>query len=117
MIGLKEPFLFSTKALDVSSARVRSLVRCFVATCEPSNTSYFPARHRPDRRDLHLANGTFLQEARFSGPHELGMLLKWGLARIARVKTGYEVRGFVEHDDYMTWRASEEGVLCIVECV
>lgn len=58
---------------------------------------------------MHLANTKFLTEAGFAGPHELSMLLKWGLARIARVKNGYEVRGFLEIDDYMVWRMQEEG--------
>lgn len=87
-----------------------------MGTCEPSNLSDFPTSRRPDRRGLHIANESFLQEARFAGPHELSMLLKWGLARIARVKTGYEVRGFIELDHYMTWRASEEGVSAPICC-
>lgn len=112
--------MFSTKALDVSAARVRSLVHSFVATCESSagRSTYSagsaaPTAYPTDRRDIHLANAKFLQEAGFAGPHELSLLLKWALARIARVKNGFEIRGFLDLDDYSTWRIQEEGGLLV----
>lgn len=58
----------------------------------------------------------FKQEAGFAGPHELAMLLKWGFARLARVKNGFEVRGFLDVDDYIAWRAQEEGTKCGTFC-
>ena len=36
-------------------------------------------------------------------------MLKWGLARIARVTSGFELRGFLDFNDYLAWRIQEEG--------
>ena len=107
---MTEPLLFSTKALDVQADRIRSLIRTFVETCTSgSATPDFPRGVQRAKRDLELADIKFRQEASFSGPHELAMFLKWGLARVARVKNGFEVRGFLDIDDYIVWRAQEEG--------
>lgn len=51
----------------------------------------------------------FRDEARFAGPHELGMVLRWGLARVVRVARGVETRGLIGWDSYLAWRRMEQG--------
>lgn len=46
-----------------------------------------------------------------AGPHELGMVLRWGLARLMRVVNGVYVRGMLEWDVYVQWKSDEEGAL------
>ncbi|CAL1701755.1 unnamed protein product [Somion occarium] len=90
--GLTTPFIFSTLALDVSSHSLKRLIQAFLRTCgKPS----------------HEADRLWREEARFAGPHELGMCLRWGLARVVRVVGGQEVRGLVSYDWYMQWREAE----------
>ncbi|KAI0314938.1 hypothetical protein OF83DRAFT_1134497 [Amylostereum chailletii] len=91
--GLTTPFIFSTLGLDVSAAGVRRLVQAFLRTCVP-----FPA---PD------AEHSWQEETRFAGPHELGMCLRWGLARVVRFVGGNEVRGLVPWETYLEWSEAE----------
>ncbi|KAJ7873772.1 hypothetical protein B0H13DRAFT_2669184 [Mycena leptocephala] len=49
----------------------------------------------------------WLEEARFAGPHELGMCLRWGLSRVVRVEGGREVR--VCWAWYERWRVGDGG--------
>ncbi|KIL57157.1 hypothetical protein M378DRAFT_1029718 [Amanita muscaria Koide BX008] len=46
-------------------------------------------------------------EARFAGMYELGMCLRWGLARAVRTIKGQEVRGLIPWDIYLKFRESE----------
>ncbi|KAG8919332.1 hypothetical protein FRC02_001745 [Tulasnella sp. 418] len=94
--ALDTPLLFSTLALDVSAPRVRSLARSFLATC-----------HRPS---AHTGELRWREDVRLAGPHELGMVLRWGLARLLRLYRGQEVRGVVEWDLYVQWREDEEAL-------
>ncbi|KAI0631726.1 hypothetical protein C8Q77DRAFT_1159474 [Trametes polyzona] len=90
--GLTTPFIFSTLALDVSAPAVKRLIQTFLNTCtKPSSEA--------DRQ--------WRQEARLAGPHELGMTLRWGLARVVRWVGGHQVRGLVSYDAYSEWRDSE----------
>ncbi|KAI0357161.1 hypothetical protein OH77DRAFT_1451388 [Trametes cingulata] len=90
--GLTTPFIFSTLALDVSASAVKRLIQTFLNTCtKPS--------HEADRQ--------WREEARLAGPHELGMTLRWGLARVVRWVGGHQVRGLVSYDAYSQWRDSE----------
>ncbi|KAF9518517.1 hypothetical protein BS47DRAFT_1379808 [Hydnum rufescens UP504] len=94
--GVTTPFLFSTQALDVSSSHVRSLVRSFLATCDPSSSSRWSnARTNPPHA---------IADAKWREEH----VLKWGLARLARVTSGFELRGFLDFSDYLAWRIQEE---------
>jgi hypothetical protein len=77
--ALTTPFIFSTLALDVSASSVRRLIRAFLETC----TGGIDAEHR------------WREEARLAGPHELGMCIRWGLARVIRVVGGQAVRGLL----------------------
>ncbi|TFY76456.1 hypothetical protein EWM64_g7556, partial [Hericium alpestre] len=97
--GLTTPFIFSSLAIDVSAAGVRRLVLAFLKTCMP-----FPA---PD------ADRAWRDEARFAGPHELGMCLRWGLARVVRVYGGHAVRGLVQWDHYAQWSEAEVGAFSL----
>ncbi|OSD02337.1 hypothetical protein PYCCODRAFT_1425435 [Trametes coccinea BRFM310] len=90
--GLTTPFIFSTLALDVSATAVKRLIQTFLNTCtKPSSEA--------DRQ--------WRQEARLAGPHELGMTLRWGLARVVRWVGRQQVRGLVSYDAYCQWRDSE----------
>ncbi|GJJ14101.1 hypothetical protein Clacol_008358 [Clathrus columnatus] len=90
------PLLFSAQALDISPIRIHRLINAFLATC-PSET-YSPGSP---------TDKAWLDEARFSGPHELAMLLRWGLARIVRLINGQESRGFLNWEIYLRWREEE----------
>ncbi|KAL1942286.1 hypothetical protein VTO73DRAFT_6350 [Trametes versicolor] len=90
--GLTTPFIFSTLALDVSSAAVKRLIQTFLNTCTKASSE---------------ADRQWRQEARLAGPHELGMALRWGLARVVRWVGGHQVRGLVSYDAYSQWRDSE----------
>ncbi|KIJ44471.1 hypothetical protein M422DRAFT_252076 [Sphaerobolus stellatus SS14] len=95
--GLTTPLLFSNQALDISRTRIHRLIDTFLATCP----SY-----------LHQTNSSadmkWREEARFAGPHELSMTLRWGLARIVRIYSGQETRGILAWEHYLRWRESEQ---------
>lgn len=94
--SLTTPFIFSTLALDISSSAIKRLIRAFLETCaDPSSRE---AEHR------------WREEARFAGPHELGMCIRWGLARVVRVVGGQAVRGLVSWEHYVEFRDSEAGM-------
>ncbi|KAG8907512.1 hypothetical protein FRB99_003885 [Tulasnella sp. 403] len=94
--ALTTPLLFSSQALDVSANRVRSLVRSFLTSC---NRQAAPASEAKWRED-----------ARLAGPHELGMVLRWGLARVLRRVNHLSVRGLLDWDTYVQWKLDEEGL-------
>lgn len=93
---LTTPFIFSTLALDISSSAIKRLIRAFLETC--ANPSSREAEHR------------WREEARFAGPHELGMCFRWGLARVVRVVGGQAVRGLISWEHYVEFRDSEAGM-------
>ncbi|KAH7910413.1 hypothetical protein BJ138DRAFT_1152931 [Hygrophoropsis aurantiaca] len=90
---LTTPFIFSTLALDIQASAIKRLIRTFLDTC--ANPSSAEAEQR------------WRDEARFAGPHELGMCLRWGLARVVRVVAGQAVRGLISWDHYIEFRDSE----------
>ncbi|KAI0641710.1 hypothetical protein C8Q79DRAFT_1003572 [Trametes meyenii] len=90
--GLTTPFIFSTLALDVSATSVKRLIQTFLNTCSKSSSE---------------ADRQWRQEARLAGPQELGMTLRWGLARVVRWVGGHQVRGLVSYHAYSEWRDSE----------
>ncbi|KZT51474.1 hypothetical protein CALCODRAFT_521347 [Calocera cornea HHB12733] len=94
--GLTTPLLFSTRALDLSAHRVRSLIRAFLRTVGRAPGSPDP---EADRR--------WRDEVRFSGPHELGAVLRWALARVERLHAGVHLRGLVDIAAYDEWRSAE----------
>ncbi|KAH8104887.1 hypothetical protein DFH11DRAFT_1733630 [Phellopilus nigrolimitatus] len=81
--GLTTPFLFSNTALDLDSPAVRRLIISFLRAHD------------------------FREEARFAGPHALGALLRWSLARPVRVVSGIEQRGLIPWETYLRWRQLE----------
>jgi len=96
--GITTPFIFSTLALDISSSAIKRLIQAFLNTCTIN-----PG---------HLASEVELrwrEEARFAGPHELGMCLRWGLARVVRSVGGLDVHGLIAWDQYIEFRDSEAG--------
>ncbi|KAF8907021.1 hypothetical protein CPB84DRAFT_1769288 [Gymnopilus junonius] len=94
--GITTPFIFSTTALDISSSAIKRLIRSFLNTCEP-----FSGQKAQE------AEAKWREEARFAGPHELGMCLRWGLARVIRSVGGQDVRGLVSWEHYVDFRDSE----------
>lgn len=97
--GLTTPFIFSTTALDISLSAIKRLIRSFLNTCEP-----FSGQKAQE------AEAKWREEARFAGPHELGMCLRWGLARVIRSIGGQDVRGLVSWEQYIEFRDSEAGM-------
>jgi len=96
--GITTPFIFSNTALDISSSAIRRLIRTFLNTCDTHNE--FRAQE---------AEMKWREEARFAGPHELGMCLRWGLARVIRSVGGQDVRGLVSYEHYTEFRETEAG--------
>ncbi|CAE6411917.1 unnamed protein product [Rhizoctonia solani] len=91
---LSTPLLFSTQALKLSAPRVKNLIRSFLGTCSEPVSRQAEARFR--------------EEARFAGPHEVAMAMRWGLARIVRIVSGAETHGIMDFDVYRAWRVSEQ---------
>jgi hypothetical protein len=100
--GLTTPFIFSTLALDLSSSAIKRLINAFVETCHPHSVA--------SQQD---AERHWREEARFAGPHELGMCLRWGLARVVRYVGGQDVRGLISWDQYNTFRDTEAGTFSV----
>ena len=93
--ALTTPFIFSSLALDISATAVKRLIDAFLRTC---TTTHSPEAERQWR-----------EEAKLAGPQELGMCLRWGLARIVRIVGGQEVRGLLSYDSYVEWAQTEAG--------
>jgi len=91
--ALTTPFIFSSLALDISANSVKRLIRAFLDTCTGGADAELRWR----------------EEARLTGPHELGMCIRWGLARVVRVSGGQAVRGLIGWDHYTEFRDSEAG--------
>ncbi|CAK5278270.1 unnamed protein product [Mycena citricolor] len=91
--GVTTPFVFSALALDVRRSAVARLVGAFLKTCGDA-----PSR---------AAEDDWQDEARFAGPHELGMALRWGLSRVVRVEDGRELRGLLSWAWYERWKSEE----------
>lgn len=96
--GITTPFIFSTTALDISSSAIKRLIRAFLHTCSAQSSQ---AAEEAEQR--------WREEARFAGPHELGMCLRWGLARVVRSVGGHDVRGLIAWEHYTEFRDSEAG--------
>jgi hypothetical protein len=97
--GLDTPFIFSNLALDIKASAVKRLVKAFLGTCVVLVG-----------REKDLAEKKWREEARFASMHELGMCLRWGLARIARVVDGVEVRGLLNWEHYLQWAEQEQAL-------
>jgi Domain of unknown function (DUF1708) len=93
--GITTPFIFSTNGLDISSSAIKRLIRTFLNTCEPNSGQ--------------KAQALWREEARYVGPYELAMCLRWGLARVIRSVGGQDVRGLVSWEHYVHFRDSEAG--------
>jgi hypothetical protein len=93
--GVTTPFIFSTTGLDISSSAIKRLIRAFLNTCEPHSGP--------------SAESQWREEARYVGPHELAMCLRWGLARVIRSVGGQDARGLVSWEHYVQFRDSEAG--------
>ncbi|KAJ3774386.1 hypothetical protein FB446DRAFT_787002 [Lentinula raphanica] len=96
--GLDTPFIFSTLALDVNAGAVKRLVKAFLGTCVVLVG-----------REKDVAEIKWRDEAKFANMHELGMCLRWGLARITRIIDEAEVRGLLSWEHYIQWAEQEQG--------
>lgn len=92
--GLTTPFIFSSLALDISASAIKRLISTFLDTCRGGGDA---------------AERKWRDEAKFAGMHELGMFLRWALARVVRYSNGVEVRGLVPLERYFEFRDSEAG--------
>jgi hypothetical protein len=106
--GVATPFVFSVLALDVRRAGVIRLVNAFLATCRDSSASSPSASHSHNGNNGRVEE-KWLEEARFAGPHELGMCLCWCLSQVVRVEGGREVRDLLSRAWYERWRVDEGG--------
>ncbi|KAF9650428.1 hypothetical protein BDM02DRAFT_1433931 [Thelephora ganbajun] len=93
--GLTTPFIFSALALDLSASATTRLIEAFLQTCNSRHPS---------------VEQKWQEEAQFAGPHELGMCLRWGLARAVRIVGGLEIRGLLNYESYIEWRDSESAM-------
>ena len=94
--GLTTPFIFSSVALDVSANGVKRLINSFLNTCRGG-------------RSTDAGERQWREAVQFAGPQELGMFLRWGLARVVRIVGGQEVRGLLPYKLYIEWAESESG--------
>ncbi|KAJ7594334.1 hypothetical protein C8J56DRAFT_926494 [Mycena floridula] len=85
--GITTPFIFSSLAMDLNNAALKRLINKFI-------------------EDVGNGEG-WREEARFAGPHELGMCLRWGLARVVRVVDGIQMRGLISWERYCQFRDEE----------
>ncbi|KAJ4470941.1 hypothetical protein J3R30DRAFT_3686098 [Lentinula aciculospora] len=97
--GLDTPFIFSTLALDINAGAVKRLVKAFLGTCVVLVG-----------REKDTAEQKWREEAKFANMHELGMCLRWGLARITRIIDGVEVRGLLSWEHYIQWAEQEQAL-------
>jgi hypothetical protein len=93
--GLQVPFLFSSQAIDLNPAAVRKLINSFLF-----NSS----------NDEGSLGENWTQDTQFANPHELGMILRWGLATVMR-RGGR--RGLLDFVQYLIWKDLEIGEYCI----
>ncbi|KAF5380338.1 hypothetical protein D9757_007926 [Collybiopsis confluens] len=96
--ALDTPFIFSNQAMDIKASAVKRLIRSFLGTCVVLVG-----------REKDLAEQRWREEAAFASMHELGMCLRWGLARVARLVDGVETRGMLNWDYYLQWAEQEQG--------
>ncbi|KAJ3935670.1 MAG: hypothetical protein NXY57DRAFT_426655 [Lentinula lateritia] len=97
--GLDTPFIFTTLALDINASAVKRLVKSFLGTCVVLVG-----------REKDVAEKKWREEAKFANMHELGMCLRWGLARITRLINGVETRGMLSWEHYIQWAEQEQAL-------
>ncbi|GAW09682.1 hypothetical protein LENED_011860 [Lentinula edodes] len=97
--GLDTPFIFTTLALDINASAVKRLVKSFLGTCVVLVG-----------REKDVAEKKWREEAKFANMHELGMCLRWGLARITRLINGVEIRGMLNWEHYIQWAEQEQAL-------
>ncbi|KAK7443796.1 hypothetical protein VKT23_015577 [Stygiomarasmius scandens] len=128
--GLSTPFIFSNLAMDIRVGRVRRLIDCFLGTTgkwvppDGSGSFMMSGGGLTTERDREEAERKWREEAKFAGMHEIGMCLRWGLARVVRILTygpqtpdapgesagfssGTELRGLIPWEHYTHWRDQE----------
>ncbi|KIK58925.1 hypothetical protein GYMLUDRAFT_245700 [Collybiopsis luxurians FD-317 M1] len=109
-LDVETPFVFNSDALDLDAGRVRRLIDKYVQSLSTRKGT------------THLGGSTgaggggtinFDEEARFAGPHELGMLLRWALARVVRIDTHPTTkqesltRTLIPYLAYLNWAKQE----------
>ncbi|KAL1724755.1 hypothetical protein EV714DRAFT_278252 [Schizophyllum commune] len=89
------PFIFSALALDVSRAKINRLIDAFLGTCVIGI-----GKEKEDREKR------WREEVRFgAGVHEMGFVLRWGMARVRRANGE---RGLLSLSYYDEWARNEE---------
>lgn len=100
--GLTTPFIFSSLSVDLSLSRIKRLIDKFLDTCLGEGASGNAGRERDEAERL------WREEARFASLHDLGVVLRWGLARVLRIQSGIPVRGLVPLPLYDDWARRED---------
>ncbi|KAF9074560.1 hypothetical protein BDP27DRAFT_138567 [Rhodocollybia butyracea] len=90
-LDVETAFVFSADAMDLDAPRVARLIAKFVDALKANDLTRFD------------------DEARFAGSHELGMLLRWALARALRVDQSANKfsRGLIPYLAYLNWAKQE----------
>ncbi|KAL1658464.1 hypothetical protein GGF50DRAFT_120835 [Schizophyllum commune] len=89
------PFIFSALALDVSRVKINRLIDAFLGTCVIGI-----GKEKEDREKR------WREEVRFgAGVHEMGFVLRWGMARVRRANGE---RGLLSLSYYDEWARNEE---------
>ncbi|KAJ4481278.1 hypothetical protein J3R30DRAFT_2428301 [Lentinula aciculospora] len=121
-LDVETPFVFSngattaeggaSVAIDLDAGRVKRLIDKYVG--------YLLSKSAKASKSGQVID--FDDEARFAGPHELGMLLRWGLARVVRIETSSSpnptsptqtsgnrslCRGLIPYLAYLNWAKQE----------
>ncbi|KAH8829276.1 hypothetical protein DL96DRAFT_1597474, partial [Flagelloscypha sp. PMI_526] len=111
--GLTTPFIFNSSHLELSGvgkglSRLKRCIDTFTETLrfEPTAGKSESERERSLREK---AENDWRDELRITGMQELGVLLRWTLARPVRIshRAGGEVRGLIDWDRYDAWRNRE----------
>ncbi|KAJ3775860.1 hypothetical protein FB446DRAFT_365520 [Lentinula raphanica] len=121
-LDVETPFVFSNGgttadsgvpiAIDLDAGRVKRLIEKYVGYLTAKSSSN-------GKRGQPVPD--FDDEARFAGPHELGMLLRWGLARVVRIESSSSslqqptdapptralTRGLIPYLAYLNWAKQE----------
>jgi hypothetical protein len=110
--GLSTPFVFYSSHLEVTGigkglSRLKRCIDTFADTLRSESNGKSESDRERSMRER--ADQDWRDELRITGMHELGVLLRWTLARPVRIshRAGGEVRGLIDWDRYDAWRNRE----------
>ncbi|KAL1718597.1 hypothetical protein EV715DRAFT_291209 [Schizophyllum commune] len=89
------PFIFSALALDISCAKINRLIDALLGTCVIGIGKEKGVREKRWREEVRVGTGV----------HEMGFVLRWGMARVRRANGE---RGLLSLSYYDEWARNEE---------